>query len=201
MTRKALSLATNPFALLTSILLFTACGSSGPYVWGWQYTGTAAGPVAPLAPIRPGDEVSVRVFGQEPMSVKGTVRPNGTLAVPLLGEWPMAGKHPAQLARELEQRLAPFVTSPHVTVVVESSPVRVTLIGEVGRSGRATLDYPARLVDALADAGGLSEFADSDDIFVLRASDRIRFKYDDIIRGEDYTQRFLLQTGDVVVVE
>jgi polysaccharide export outer membrane protein len=186
--------------LLLLVLTTTGCGSTGSFVWGWQYPSSAQTPTGYEA-IRAGDEVSVRVFGQEPMSVKGRVRTNGTLTIPLMGEYPAAGKQPALLAQELEQRLAPFVTSPHVSVVIEASTIRVTVIGEVTRSGRTTLENPARIVDALAEAGGLNEFAAEDDIFVLRGRQRIRFTFEDITRGEEYAQRFLLQSGDVVVVE
>jgi polysaccharide export outer membrane protein len=135
------------------------------------------------------------------MSTRGKVRPEGTLALPLLGEYPVAGKHPSVLAAELQKRLAPYVASPHVTVVVEESPVRLTVIGELRRNGVLKMEWPVTLVDALAEAGGLTEFADESAIFVLRGDRRIRFEYEDVVRGTAHARAFFLQTGDVIVVE
>jgi polysaccharide export outer membrane protein len=135
------------------------------------------------------------------MSTRGRVRPGGTLAIPLLGDYPIANKRPPDVARELEARLAPFVTQPHVNVAIEESPTQVTTIGEVRNPGRRALESPATVMDALADAGGLTEFADDDRIFVLRRGDRIRFTFDELSRGNGRARAFQMQTGDVIVVE
>ncbi len=176
-----------------------ACRGSGTYVRAESYQ-PAAAPIHPEV-IRPGDVVSVRVFGQEPMSVRARVRSDGLVAIPLLGEQQLAGKLPSAAARELEQLLKPFVAEPHVIVVIEESTVQVTVLGEVRETGRFALPPPARLIDAMAEAGGLTEFADETAVYVLRDGQRIRFDYVDILRGAQHVQRFKLQSGDVVVAE
>ena len=72
----------------------------------------------------------------------------------------------------------------HVIVVIEESPTQVTVLGEVRTPGRRALESPATVLDALADAGGLTEFADDDRIFVLRRNERIRFTFDELSRGD-----------------
>src|SRR5690606_5705789 len=134
-------------------------------------------------------------------SVRARVRSDGLVAIPLLGEQQLAGKLPSAAARELEQLLKPFVAEPHVTVVIEESTVQVTVLGEVRETGRFALPPPARLIDAMAEAGGLTEFADETAVYVLRDGQRIRFDYVDILRGAQHVQRFTLQSGDVVVAE
>jgi polysaccharide export outer membrane protein len=145
--------------------------------------------------------ISVGVFGQEAMGVRRKVLPNGEVAIPLLGHYVVAGKRPAAVAQELEARLKPFVTSPHVSVVVEEANIDVVVLGEVGRSGRFSIPRPAYLAHALADAGGLGDFADDDAIFVLRDQARIRFTYEQVSRGLAPARSFRLRTGDVIVVE
>jgi polysaccharide export outer membrane protein len=189
------------FFAAANALAAVGCSSAGRYIEAAHYPRSAPPTIPANAVIEPGDVVSIRVFGQEPMSTKGRVRPDGTLALPLLGEYPVARKRSSDLARELQLRLAAYVTAPHVSVVIEESPVRITVVGELQRSGRLTLERPVTLIDAIAEAGGVTEFADHSRIFVLRGGDRIRFEYDDIVRGASHARIFLLQHGDVVVVE
>ncbi len=125
--------------------------------------------------------------------------------MPLAGELLAAGKHPSALAKEVEVRLKEFIVSPRATVNIETSqPVSVTAVGEIAHIGTLTLEPPARLIEALAQAGGPSEFADRSRIFVLRRFpkfQRIRFSYDAIVHNEGGAASFPLRTGDVIVVE
>jgi len=185
------------------------CAASQPYVWVSQV------PVERLqvpATDRIGveDLISVRVYAQEAMSTRGHVRPEGTFTLPLLGEVPVAGKRPGDLGRELEEQLKQrgLVVAPSVSVVIEeSAPLKVTFIGEVRRPGTIKLEPPLGLAQGLANAGGLTEFASGSGIFVVRTGtnaaevQRIRFRYDDLVRGEPHATAFRLRTGDVVVVE
>jgi polysaccharide export outer membrane protein len=152
------------------------------------------------------DLVAVRVYGQEPMSARGRVRPDGTLSLPLLGDVPVAGKRPAQLGRELEEQLKGrgFAVAPSVTVAIEeSAPLRITFVGEVRRPGTLKLDAPVNVVQGIANAGGLTEFASSSRIFVVRPAQsggevqRIRFRYEDLVQGEPHATAFRLRSGDV----
>ena len=120
--------------------------------------------------IHAGDTISVHVFGQETMTTKARVRTDGRIAFPILGEIEVRDKRPADLARELEARLTEYVVTPHVTVAVEDvQPLLVSVMGEVGKQGIYTLDPNAGVVQAIASAGGITDFADHDGIFVVRA--------------------------------
>jgi polysaccharide biosynthesis/export protein len=184
-----------------------ACSASQPYVWVQQmpldrFGGTTEDRIGI------DDLISIRVYAQEPMSARGRVRPDGTLSMPLLGEVPVAGKRPSELGRELEDQLKQrgFVVAPSVTVAIEeSAPLRVTFVGEVRRPGTLSLVGPTGVVQGIANAGGLTEFASGSRIFVVRpvpqGVQRIRFRYDDLVGGEPHAVAFRLRTGDVVVVE
>jgi protein involved in polysaccharide export with SLBB domain len=66
------------------------------------------------------------------------------------------------------------------------------------------LDPPPLLLQALARAGGLTEFADDERVFVIRQQPvfrRIRFTYEAVVNNENGAAGFPLRTGDVVVVE
>jgi len=152
-----------------------------------------------------GDTINIRVYEQDGMSSSLKIRRDGRIAIPLAGELMVAGKHPSQLALEIEGRLKEFIVSPRVTVNVETSqPVTVTAIGEIKNIGALTLEPPARLIEAIAQAGGPTDFADKSRIFVLRRFpefQRIRFTYDAIVHNEGGAAGFPLRTGDVIVIE
>lgn len=189
--------------------VLSGCGSSQPYVWVAQVPlDKFNGPVEDRIGVD--DLISIRVYAQELMSARGHVRPDGTLSMPLLGEVPVAGKRPTDLGRELEEQLKGrgFVVAPSVAVAIEeSAPLRITFVGEVRRPGTIKLEGPVNVVQGIANAGGLTEFASGSRIFVVRSGppnnevQRIRFRYDDLVAGEPHAVAFRLRTGDVVVVE
>jgi polysaccharide export outer membrane protein len=178
------------------------CGSSGAFIWATQLPPDEVRTTNYA--IAPGDVISVHVYGQEAMSTRGKVRIDGKMSVPFVGDVVVTGKAPAVVARELENSLKSFINSPNVTVSVDESPaITVSVIGEVGHPGTVTIDGDTDLLQVLANAGGLTENAGRDDIYVLRESPvprRIRFTYDLLTRNPP-TSRFRLRRGDVVVVE
>lgn len=157
--------------------------------------------------IAPGDVLQVSVFQQEAMSARVRVRSDGRVSLPLVNECVAAGKSPRLLASELEQKLKDFVNKPSVRVSLEEGrPLAVSVVGEVVRPGALTLEPNAGVLQALAAAGGLTDFAHRDGIFVVRAATdaapaRVLFTWDALASGEGHALRFRLLTGDVVVVE
>jgi polysaccharide export outer membrane protein len=115
-----------------------------------------------------------------------------------------AGKTPVDLASEIEASLKAVLNVPRVTViVVESSPLPISVFGEVGKAGVQTLTRNAGVAEALAAAGGLTPFAHKDRIYVVRPGEprRIQFSYDNLIGGTGRGPMFRLRPGDVIVVE
>lgn len=151
-----------------------------------------------------GDVVSVRVFNQEAMSTRAKVRSDGKISMPFLGDVAVVGKPPATVAREMEAGLKNFINSPNVTVTVEEfQPTTVSVVGEVSHPGIIAIERNAGVLQALATAGGLTENASRDDIFVLRelpVPRRIRFTWELLTRNPP-TSTFRLRPGDIVVVE
>jgi polysaccharide export outer membrane protein len=183
-----------------------ACQGPGAYVWAAQLTPEyMSRPSQQSYLIRDGDILSVRVFSQEALSTRAKVRSDGRIAIPVLGDVDVRGRRPSALKGELESRLKDYVNAPSVTVSVEEfQPITVSVLGEVTKPGSFPLDPRASLAQVLATAGGLTDYAYKDRIFVVRAvprSVRVRFTYDEISRGSDSSLAFALQDGDLVVVE
>jgi polysaccharide export outer membrane protein len=199
---RALS-AVATFSVALSVLsTLTACGQTGPYVWvdSLPPTATSSNDVI----IQDGDILNVRVFNQEPLSTRERVRSDGKIAMPVIGEVIARGKRPAQLSAEIQDRLKSVVVAPSVSVIMEQTgEMKVSVVGEVRNSGVFAIEPGANVLHALAAAGGLSDYADHDKIFVVRKSlpQRVRFKYSDLRSADPKSVQFTLQNGDVVVVE
>jgi polysaccharide export outer membrane protein len=184
---------------------FSGCASAGAFTWFSELpVNEWASPPGDYV-LGVGDSIDIKVYDQENLSMQGKVREDGRIAMPFVGETVAAGKQPSLLAREIEQRLKEFIVSPRVTVnVTDSVPITVSVLGEVASRGALSLKPQATLLQALAQSGGLTEFADEDSIYLLRKTPtfrRIRFKYQDLVRNSGGAAMFLLRSGDVIVVE
>jgi polysaccharide export outer membrane protein len=193
-------------ALVFGGLLFAGCSSTGPYVWVTELpndylAGRASGDYL----INDGDTVNIRVFNQEALSTRAKVRSDGRLAMPVLGDIEVRGKRPTAIKAELEGRLKDYVNAPSVTVTVEEfQPIVISVLGEVTHVGSYPLDPRASVAQAIASAGGLTDYASRDRIYVVRTAPqplRVRFTYEDISRGTHPSAAFALHHGDLVVVE
>lgn len=189
--------------LLTgSIIGLVACGGTGPYVW-IDSINPAADATQNLV-LRDGDNVNVRVFNHDNLSTQQRVRADGKISIPVVGEVAARGKQPLQLARELEEKLKAVVVAPSVSVTVEqAAQIPISVVGEVKQGGTFQVEHGSTVLHALASAGGLSDFADGDKVFVVRKGmqQRVRFRYQDLRAGDPRSNAFLLQAGDIVVVE
>ena len=184
-------------------LALSACAGPGRFVWAKDLPPSTT-PHEYL--IGAGDMISIRVVNQDSMSTHARVRADGRIALPLLGDVEVRGKTPSSLRAELEARLKEYIVAPSVTVNVEEvAPVLVSVLGEVTHPGVVKLDPNASVAEALAGAGGLTDYADRDRIFVVRRADknplRVRFTFDELEGGDPAAVRFGLRRGDVVVVE
>jgi polysaccharide export outer membrane protein len=194
-------------AAAVSALPLGCAHSPGTFVWVDQLPAPDVAPVSTAYLIGPGDLLSVQVFNHPEMSGRTRVRDDGKVSIPLLGDAPAASKAPTDLARDvgalLEARNLAVAT--RVTVLLEErAPLRVSVLGEVARPGFYPLDPGAGLAEALASAGGFTEFAHRDRLYVVRRSPepvRVRFTYDALVRARGHAAAFRLRPGDVVVVE
>ena len=151
----------------------------------------------------PGDKLRVEVYREAQLSQSLQVRPDGKITLPLIGDYMAAGKTPIELRDALAASFKEYVTNPVVTViVVEATAAQVYVIGEVSNPGTLVMQGPMTVLQALARVGGLGEFADRDDIRILRKTPTgvrtIGYDYKKAIKGE--LDSFFLQPGDTIVV-
>ncbi len=186
-------------------LLAGCLHSNGSFVWVDDFKGARAAPTGYV--IEPGDVLNVRVFQQENMSARARVRSDGKVSLPFLNDVTAAGFTPVVLAQQLQVRLKDFINTPVVTISLEEPKVMpISILGEVSKPGVYNLEPGSGVLQALASAGGFTEFARKDSIFVLRkgvkvSPTRIRFTYDALSRAEGQAPSFTLENRDVIVVE
>jgi polysaccharide export outer membrane protein len=194
--------------LLAFLLMWTPAAlcavgcAGGKYVWVTDLPPDDATGADYL--IEAGDTLSVRVLNQEPMSTRARVRSDGKISVPLVGDVSVRGKAPAAVAMDLEARFKSFVVTPAVTVTVdEFQQPSVAVVGEVARPGVYNIEPAVGVLRALALAGGLTDYASHDSIYVLRhvGPRRVRLKYRALIDNEPRAASLRLRSGDTVVVE
>jgi polysaccharide export outer membrane protein len=155
-----------------------------------------------------GDVLDVIVWRNKELSLQVTVRPDGWISYPLASDVKVAGSTVVEVQKKLEDALAKYVTSPSVTVVVTKvANLRVSILGKVRQPGRYNLDGPTTVLDVLALAGGLTEFADHDGIYVLRASaspdglyERISAKYSSSTSAGKSNTNVTVMAGDIIIV-
>jgi polysaccharide export outer membrane protein len=115
----------------------------------------------------------------------------------------VVGLTPSDAAKAVEGALKGKVTAPVSVTVVESRADTVAVLGEVADPGRYTIKTGDTVLDALAQAGGLTQYARRDRIFVLRRREqsRIRFTYEKLSGTSPRAIAFQLEDGDIIVVE
>ena len=187
------------------LLLLAACATSGGYTWVDDYTAPPAPPDTASYTIQPGDLIQIRVFNQPDMSARTRVREDGKISVPFLNDVVAAGLTPNALAEQLQKRLKDYINAPVVTVSLEEErPFTLAVMGEVSKPGVYAVPHRATVLQALAAAGGFTQYAARDKVFVIRDRPeraRIRFRYDELSQADSKAATFRLRPGDVVVVE
>jgi len=160
-------------------------------------------PVAALPDYRIGidDVLDVAVWNVAELQKTVPVRPDGKISLPLVNDVAAAGLTPMELREQLTKKMAAFVKDPDVSVVVrEIRSLKVSVIGQVRTPGRYDIKGPATVLDALAQAGGFTEFAARRKITILRAAQRLHFDYDAAVSRTGVKSNLLIQPGDIVVV-
>ena len=133
------------------------------------------------------------------------VRPDGGLSYPLVGDIKAEGLSVSDLAGLVTEKLGKFIPDPSVTVTVQNlTGNKVYVIGKVNRPGEFQANRIMDVVQALSVAGGMTPYAASNRIKVLRRENgelsAIPFRYGDIEKGENLEQNIVLQSGDIVLV-
>jgi polysaccharide export outer membrane protein len=150
-----------------------------------------------------GDKLRIEVYKDAQLSQSVQVRPDGKITLPLVGDMEATGRTPIELRDAIAKSLKEYVTNPTVTVIVVEATVSTAYVmGEVNHPGAVTLQAPLTIMQALALAGGLKDFADAKNIRVLRKAtsgvETIPFNYKEALKSS--RAPIYLRAGDTVVV-
>ena len=147
------------------------------------------------------DILMIKVWREQDFTGPYTVRPDGKITIPLVGDVQASGLTPERLGEQLKQALSDYINSPDVSVSLQAvNSKKFFITGEVMRAGEYPLAIPTKVFDALSNAGGFRDFANKKKIIIIRGPERIKFNYQDILKGKNLEQNIFLENGDTVVV-
>jgi polysaccharide export outer membrane protein len=156
--------------------------------------------------ILPGDVLQISVWKEEGMDQEVVVLPDGTITFPLIGTIVVQDMPPSVVQNEIQYQLQSMIPDAAVTVAVKA-PLghRVSVIGQVQKSGDIVLSTRTNVMQAISQTGGFTPYADEDDIVVVRTSEdgtkqSIPYPYDDLVDGDSPDRELELEPGDVIVV-
>jgi len=155
--------------------------------------------------MNPGDALDVSVWKEPDLTKTVAVRPDGKFSFPLAGEVVAVGHTVTQLQTEIANRLKKYIPDPVVTVALSGlDGNRVFVIGQVNKPGAFVMNPRLTVLQALSLAGGMTAFAATNDIIVLRGAagqqHALPFQYGDIAKGRHLEKNISLDAGDVIIV-
>jgi polysaccharide export outer membrane protein len=149
------------------------------------------------------DVLGIAVWGDSRLSGSYLVRPDGRISMALIGEVTATGLTPGELEGAIADQLKQkeILKRPQVTVQVNQINSKKYFIqGEVLKPGPNPLVVPTTVLEALVNAGGFKDFANTKKIEVIRGNDRFKFNYKDVIHGKHTEQNIRLKPGDIIIV-
>ena len=155
--------------------------------------------------IGPDDVLTIVFWRDKDMSGDVTVRPDGKITLPLVNEVTAAGLTPEQLRAQLTEMAGKLIEEPSITVIVKAINSRnVFVMGQVGKPGPYRLSDRTTVLQMLAIAGGVLEYAKAKDIRIMRTEDgkqlSFKFNYKDVSVGKNLKQNIELKPGDTLIV-
>jgi polysaccharide biosynthesis/export protein len=201
--------------IVTGLLFGLLCTSAVVTAADQAATRTGSGgstAPAPAAIPRPSDYVigaedviSVVFWKEKDLSADVVVRPDGKISLPMLNDVQAAGLTPEQLAEFVEKAALQYVRDPEATVIVKEIRSRkITVIGQVSKSGTFPLSSGMTVLQAIGEAGGFTEDANKSDITIVRIESgverRHKFNYNEVVKGKKTQQNIRLVPGDTILV-
>ncbi|MBV6416832.1 MAG: Polysialic acid transport protein KpsD [Steroidobacteraceae bacterium] len=169
---------------------------------------SAQAPASPDYIIGPGDTIQVFVWRNPELSVVVPVRPDGKVSTPLVEDMVAVGKTPSQLARDMETRLAEYIRSPQVNVIVtqpQSAFSKITVVGQVRTPGEVPYRKGMTVLDVVLASGGLAEFAAGNRAKLVRKDTsgkpvEKRVRLEDLMKKGRLKENVAMMPGDVLIV-
>jgi polysaccharide export outer membrane protein len=164
--------------------------------------------VAPEYVIGPGDKLTIFVWRNPELSADVPVRPDGRISIPLVEDIVASGKTPSMLARDIELRLAKYVSKPIVTVLpkefVGTFGEQIRVVGEAAQPRALPYRANMTLLDVMIEVGGLTKYAAGDRAKLVRMADGTEQTYglhiDSLVKDGDIASNIPLLPGDVIII-
>ena len=155
--------------------------------------------------LNPGDQLMVSVWNEESLERTITVLPDGKISFPLVGHIAAAGETASILEDKITTKLDAFIADPEVNVTVTKTRGNVSyVVGKELKPGPIVMVQATTVMQALAMAGGLNEFASANSIKIIRSTGEqetlLKVRYSDLEKGSDLSSNHRLEAGDVIVV-
>jgi polysaccharide export outer membrane protein len=151
------------------------------------------------------DILTIVYWRDKDMTTDVTVRPDGKISLSLLNDVQAASLTPAQLRDRITEESKRYLEDPNITVVVKQINSRkVFITGEVAKPGPYPLTGPTSVLQLIATAGGLRDYADAENVVIVRTENgrqtTFRFNYKDVTSRKNLRQNIDLMPGDTVVI-
>jgi polysaccharide export outer membrane protein len=165
-----------------------------------------SGVVADDYQIGAGDTLQISVWKEPDASVPSVVvRPDGRVTAPLIKDVAVAGLTPREAEKVIAEGLSKYIADANVTVVVTAiKSKKIYVIGGVRKEGPLSYTYGMTVLQALSEAGGLTDYAKRRKIYVLRTENgreyKLDFDYEQAVKGERPDQNVVLLPSDTVVI-
>ncbi len=168
-------------------------------------TGVVPGGNLPEYRIGPGDVLGVMFWRDKELTTDVVVRPDGRITLPVMNEMEVVGLSTEELRTRITERARKYVTDPIVSIIVRQIHSRYVFItGKVNKPGPYSLYGPMSVLQLIAMAAGLQEYADKSGIVIVRDDNgkqqRLAFNFDDVVKRGALAQNIMLKPGDTVVV-
>ena len=194
---------------LTACALLIPIVASAAVIDAQQRSATPSATSVAVTPpdyvIGPDDVLSILIWREKDMSLDVTVRPDGKISLPLINDIVAAGLTPEQLRKQVVEQAEKLVEDAQATVIVKTiNSRRVFITGQVEKPGSYALTTRMTVLQLIAMAGGLKEFAKSNRIVTMRndggREERFIFDYNEVVEGKNLQQNLEMKPGDTVVV-
>jgi len=160
-----------------------------------------------LYKIGPGDALQINVWRHPELSVTLPVRPDGKITAPLIEDMIAIDRTPAELAREIEEKLKKFIREPSVTIAVTSfvgnTSAQVRVVGQAAKPAAINYKQGMTLLDVMISVGGITEMAAGNRAVLIRQSEggkQYAVRLRDLLKGGDVSANVELLPGDVIMI-
>lgn len=160
--------------------------------------------------IGPGDTLRIFVWRNPEISVTVPVRPDGKISTPLVEDMQAVGKTPTQLARDMEVRLAAYIKSPQVSVIVTEFvgvfDEQIRVVGKAAEPRALSYRRNMTLLDVMIEVGGLAPGAAGNRARIIRRAgtggkeQEIPVRIDDLINRGKIAANVRMMPGDVLII-